>query len=329
LSSSEETARGLSSLADACVEAVTLWAIDDIAAKDGATDDESAPFAVLALGKLGRCELTFLSDLDLVFVSDTSGEWAARRRTESETILARIAERAIFYLTEPVAGGAAFHVDARLRPEGVNSPLVTSLEGFRRHFERAQEVWEIQTYLGARVIAGDRRLGEQALAIAMGAIAGVGDRAMVAGAVRSMRARLEATVVLPEWALSDFKRGRGGLVDLEFAAQFLQIVHAGERADWASLAPRDVLSAASEAGWLERADAESLSEDYDFLRRLEADVRLILESQQTCFPADPVRLDALLHAPGREAGSGEALRDEFVRRTQRVRESFDWIFGGQ
>ena len=322
LTTSAEMARALSSLADTCVEAATLWASEEIILKNGGPAAETAPFTVLALGKLGHRELTFFSDLDLVFISDTSGPWAARTAPDGDTALAHIAERLIFYLTEPAAGGSPFRVDARLRPEGSGSPLVTSLERFRRHFERTSEVWEIQTYLGARTIAGDRPIGERALAIVASAMRGLGANEKIAEAVRLMRERLEATVVLPEWAMADFKRGRGGLVDLEFMAQYLQIIHAGERTDLMQAAPRDVFAVASDADWLDPGDAKSLADDYDFLRRLETDVRLILESRQTCFPADPERLEALVHAPGREPLSGDSLRAEFEQRTQRVRACF-------
>jgi len=329
LTSSSEMAQALSSLADICVEAATLWAIEEVATRRGVTAGEPVPFAVLALGKLGRRELTCFSDLDLVFISDAQNAQAAQERTDYESVFARIAERLIFYLTEPVGGSAPFRMDARLRPEGSGSPLVTGLERLQRHFARSLEVWEIQTYLGARTIAGDRRLGNRALGIVSSAIARLGPSEKVAAAVRSMRQRLEATINLPPWAAADFKRGRGGLVDLEFVAQYLQIIHAFEREGLTQAAPRDVFMVAAGAGWLDRAEAESLADDYDFLRRLETDVRLILESRQTCFPADDTWLEALTHAPGRESVSGDLLRSEFERRTQRVRQSFDRILGAE
>jgi len=329
LTKSAEMAREMSSLADACVEAATIWAIEEIAAKETVVAAEMVPFAVLALGKLGRRELTFFSDLDLVFLSDTSNQRMAQTLTDSERFFARIAERLIFYLTEPVAGGSPFRVDARLRPQGSGSPLVTSLERFRRHFEQTSEVWERQTYLGARTVAGDSRLGNQALDIATRAISRLGPPDKVASEVRSMRHRLEAAIALPPWGMADFKRGHGGLVDLEFTAQYLQIIHASEREELTQAPPPEAFAIAADAGWLDRADAEALIADYDFLRRLETDVRLVLESRQTCFPADPARLEALTHAPGREPVSGESLRREFEQRTQRVREGFMRILGGE
>ncbi|KPL12026.1 hypothetical protein AMJ85_02250 [candidate division BRC1 bacterium SM23_51] len=337
LASSSETAQTLSALADACVEAATLWASEDLASTlvpllASPPSPLTSHFAVLALGKLGRRELTFLSDLDLVFIADTSASPPAGLSPEGapalESLFTRIAERLVFYLTDPAAGSAPFRVDARLRPEGASSPLVTSLRRFSRHFERSPDVWEIQTYLGARTVAGDRRLGEHALRIATGAIPRVGGAVQVAEAIRSMRQRLEASVDLPAWAAADFKRGRGGLVDLEFIAQYVQIIHANERDSLSQAVPREVFVIAAEEGWLGRAEAESLTDDYEFLRRLETDVRLVLESRQTCFPADSARLEALIHAPGRQPSSPESLRSEFEQVTQRVRRRFTQILGG-
>jgi len=325
LASSAETARMLSALADSCIETATAWVEEETVAKEGGAAGARPPFAVLALGKLGRRELTFFSDLDLVFVSDPRDERAARLATDSQTFFAHIAERLIYYLTEPSAGGTPFRVDARLRPEGASSPLVTTLEGFKRHFERNPEIWEIQTYLGGRVVAGDRQIGDRVFELVGETIPRAVERHPAAEAICSMRARLEASVNPPGWALADFKRGRGGLTDLEFIAQYLQILHAGEREGLAAAAPREVFAIARERGWLEAAQLEPLDEDYDFLRRLELDVRLILETRQTCFPADAERLDALCHAPGREGATPESLRAEFEHRLHRVRELFGKI----
>lgn len=325
LASARDTARTLSALADACIETATTWTIEEILAGKGISQEDRPPFAILALGKLGRRELIFLSDLDVVFVSDTNGPWAARHGTDATSLFAHMAERFIFYLTDPGAGGAAFSVDARLRPEGRNAPLVSSLERFRRHFQGVPEVWEIQTYLGGRVVAGDRGLGEQALDVVAGAIERLGDEATVATAVRSMRHRLEETVRVPAWALADFKRGPGGLVDAEFVAQYLQILHARRRPELVNLAPLDVFAVAARSAWIDCAVAAQLAEDYDYLRRLETDVRLLFESRQTCFPSETTRVEALLYAPGRSACPPEDMREAFEQCTIRMRQAFDRV----
>ncbi|MCX8038574.1 MAG: hypothetical protein N3D11_16275, partial [Candidatus Sumerlaeia bacterium] len=247
------------------------------------------------------------------------------------------AERLIYYLTEPAVNGMPYRVDARLRPEGANSPLVTTLEGFRRHFGRGPEVWEIQTYLGGRVVAGDLQLGKAALEVVADAIPAVRAQADVVAAIRSMRKRLESTVNLPEGGGTDFKRGRGGLMDLEFIAQSLQILHYDGGRQLLGMPPRQVLEQAEQRGWLDATTAQTLLDDYDYLRRLEMTLRLVLETRQTVFPADPVQLDALVHAlkaTGAVESSGPtapdslspaALRAAFQQRLDRVRALFDRI----
>ncbi|MBM3335275.1 hypothetical protein FJY63_11495, partial [Candidatus Sumerlaeota bacterium] len=258
LASYRETAQTLSALASRCIEAATAWAWEEVAAKESIVACDELPFAVLALGKLGRNELTFSSDLDLVFVSDQSATQQVNGPCDSYGFFARVAERLVFYLADPRAGTAPFRVDTRLRPDGAGSPLVVSLDGFRQHFDRRGELWEVQTYLAARLIAGSRQLGEQALRIVMNTIARFGDARHIAEFIRSMRQRLEQTVVLPAWAAADFKRGRGGLVDLEFIAQYLQIVHAVEADDLTRATPPEVFAKADERGWLDHATAELL-----------------------------------------------------------------------
>ncbi len=337
LAAAPETAAMLSLLADCCIETAAAWARDDIVPGAGSAESPPLPFAVLALGKLGRRELTFFSDLDLVFVSDPT-RVTNTLPADPTTLFARMAERLIYYLTEPTAHGMPYRVDTRLRPEGANSPLVATLEGFRRHFGRGPEVWEIQTYLGGRVVAGHRQLGQEAFDTVFSAIPGLGASKDVAAAIRSMRGRLETTVVnLPAGGGTDFKRGPGGLVDLEFIAQYLQILHFGADRNLAWMPPREVLEMAGQRGWFDAATVRSCLDDYDFLRRLEMTLRLILETRQTVFPADPAELDALVHAiktsggvepsgPGAPATlSPAALQAEFQHRLQRVRFNFDRI----
>jgi glutamate-ammonia-ligase adenylyltransferase len=320
-----ETAALLTALADSCLEAATLWAIDDIYTRElSGPPGYAPPFAILGLGKLGRRELTFQSDLDVVFVADTAAP-SPLTTAQMQMLFPRLAERLIFYLTDASTGGTVFKIDARLRPAGGNSPLVTSLERLRAHFEAKPDVWEIQTYLGARVAAGDRALGKRALEHVMAAIPGLGDATRVAGEIRSMRARLEAAADLPAWGSADFKRGPGGLVDLEFLAQFLQIAHSGELPSIVSEAPCGVFEAAGSLGWLVPDDVAALRDDYTFLRALETDVRLLFESQHTTFPTDRARLEALVHAPNRKVVAGEVLRTEFDQRTRRVRALFERI----
>jgi len=325
LASWAETSRTLSTLAETCVETALRWALDDTAGERGdGVSGGGVAFSVLGLGKLGRRELTLLSDLDVVFVSDPAAKTGSRG-DGPDTFFARIAERLIFYLTDPRAGSATFRVDARLRPEGRGSPLVTTIERFRRHFEHSPEVWEIQTYLGGRAIAGDLELGDGALAIVADAAKRLGPATTVGREILAMRRRLEESVRLPPWAAADFKRGPGGLVDLEFAAQFFQIAHAGERPELLRAAPLEVIEEARTRGWLDDADSQAFADDYSFLRQLEADVRLILESQQTCFPADPARLEALARAPWRTRTKPESLRSTFEQSTKRVRALFGKI----
>lgn len=313
------TTRSLATLADSCLRLATDWAIADVLSPQSL--EEALPFSVLGMGKLGRHELTFQSDLDVVFISDPE---KAPDSCDQNTFT-RIAERLIFYLTDASVGSALYRVDARLRPEGKNSPLVTSLKALRNHFDRTHEVWEIQTWLGARVVAGDKALGDDALQHVWAVAGRLGTTGEIARAIQTMRGRLEDSVKLPRWAGTDFKRGRGGLVDLEFLSQFIQIAHAEECREITAEAPREVFTQCAERGWLDQSSVSQILDDYDFLRRLETDVRLVLETQQTCFPAERLRLEALAHATEKSRASGDRLRRILEQRTTHVRECFDRI----
>ncbi|HWA31511.1 MAG TPA: bifunctional [glutamine synthetase] adenylyltransferase/[glutamine synthetase]-adenylyl-L-tyrosine phosphorylase, partial [Rhizomicrobium sp.] len=183
-------------------------------------------FAVVAMGKLGGREMTASSDLDLVFVYDAPEEAASdgAKPLAASTFYARLAQRFISALTVPTAEGALYEVDMRLRPTGNKGPVAVSLESFRRYHATESWTWERLALTRARVIAGAPELGAKVNEIVHATLMAPPDVAKIVADAADMRAKLAAQ--FPGKAPWDLKFTRGGLVDIEFIAQTLQLLKA-------------------------------------------------------------------------------------------------------
>jgi len=257
--------------------------------------DDVSDLAVIGMGKLGGQELNYASDVDVLFVGDGD----ARRVMD----VAR----------------TCFRVDADLRPEGRAGPLTRSLESYRAYWERWAQPWEFQALLKARAVAGNEILGaafdDAAREMVWGRPFGADDLR----SLRDLKARAEGYVESRGLATREVKRGRGGIRDIEFAVQLLQLVHG--RADTALRSPNtlDALRELGHAGYVDHRDAHDLAEAYRFLRTVEHRLQLVDEQQQHTVPTDVEARDHLARVLGfRDTSGATALAqfDETLRRHQ-------------
>lgn len=267
--SAEDSARQLAWLADAVAMRVLALAEHEVAAAHGRVPD--ARFAVLGYGSLGGEELGFGSDLDLVFLYDAPAvEGGASsdgaRPLDAPRWFARLAQKIVALLGAVTAGGRLFDVDVRLRPDGAKGLLVSSLASFSEYqYERAW-TWEHQALVRARFIAGDGELHASFEAVRARTLARARDGDKLRGDVAAMRARMQAELDRSDAAYFDLKQGEGGLVDLEFALQYL-VLRDSARAP-GLLTPRDtpgLIDAVQAAGALPAAQASALREAHAVL----------------------------------------------------------------
>ena len=243
----ETTESELAGLADACVEAALR------------SVGPSLPFAVIGMGHLGGAELSYASDLDVLFVYD--GEDAADFRVAD-----KVAEQLMSELGGITPEGQTFRVDANLRPEGKKGALARSLSGYKAYYERWAQTWEFQALLKARPVGGATDLGAAFLTAAQKRL---WERPFTADDVRSVRAmKARAEDALARKGLRDreVKRGRGGIRDIEFAVQLLQLVHGRSDPDLRSPNTLDALAELERAGCVAADDAHALAGAYRFLR---------------------------------------------------------------
>lgn len=244
--------------------------------------EREASFCVLGMGKLGAEELSYHSDLDIIFLYSGAGETvpppgadaAAFRRVSNHEYFAKVAQRMISLLTTVTREGYVYRLDTRLRPSGNAGPLVTSFASFRSYHEESAQLWERQALLKARFVAGDREFGKAVEAEIARIVFG---RPLPAGAaeeIHRLRMRMEVELGREREGRLNLKVGRGGLVDVEFAAQYLQLVHGPQRPSVRARATLKALYELRREGVLAQEDFEVLDRGYRFLRALEVRQRL-------------------------------------------------------
>ncbi|MFJ6566902.1 bifunctional [glutamine synthetase] adenylyltransferase/[glutamine synthetase]-adenylyl-L-tyrosine phosphorylase [Streptomyces sp. NPDC091292] len=285
-----ETAAELADLATA-----TLRAALAIARAAAPEDAAQCRLAVIAMGKCGGHELNYVSDVDVIFVAEpvTNGTLptGADGSTEpaDETAALRAATRLASHLmricSETTVEGTIWPVDANLRPEGRNGPLVRTLSSHLAYYQRWAKTWEFQALLKARPVAGDPELGDDYVATLAPLVWQAAARDNFVADVQEMRRRVVANIPVGEID-RELKLGPGGLRDVEFAVQLLQLVHGRADTSLRSGTTLDALRALAAGGYVGRVDAAQLDEAYRFLRTLEHRIQLYRLRRTHLVPED-------------------------------------------
>ena len=221
------------------------------------------------MGKCGGRELNYVSDIDVIFVSDGPTDVATRLAST----MMRIATEAFL------------EVDANLRPEGRHGALVRTLDGHVSYYQRWAKTWEFQALLKARPVAGDEELAREYCEAVAPMVWSAADRDDFVADVRAMRRRVEDHI-RADHADREIKLGRGGLRDVEFAVQMLQMVHGRGDETIRSQNTLEALAALADGGYVGRDDAANLAASYRFLRMLEHRVQLQKMRRTHLFPSD-------------------------------------------
>lgn len=323
------TAFEFSNLADSCVQAALeiTYELHPLQPPAGAI-----PFAVLGMGKLGGRELNYSSDIDLMFLhSDDLPLEVVRadgRKVDTLVWLTRVGETLIKTLSEETAQGHVFRVDMRLRPEGRFGALTRSLSAFRAYYESWAEIWEYQALLKVRCIAGDRELGEAFRAMSEPFVY----RRHVSGefleAIRANKRRIEQKCNLEGETETNVKTGFGGIRDVEFLAQFLQLQFGGEREALRSANSLTALQRLAEAKLLTEPEYLQLADDYQFLRTLEHRLQLLHGFQTQTMPLRSDVSERRLLARRMGFADLESFETELDRRRTRTNLSLQrYVFG--
>ncbi len=317
----EQVSRQLSDLADVCVEACFALATAEVEKRYGKRD---ATLVVVALGKAGGRELGYHSDLDLLFLYSTPGEHAANHE-----YFARMAQKLISHLTLPLREGILYRIDTRLRPSGSAGPLVISFDALASYHQREARLWERQALLRARPMAGDEALFARAFAqVLEPSLYRTVDRGAAAKELLAMRERMEREIAGESPGRYHSKLGRGGVVDVEFAVQFLQLVHGAAHPDVRSASTPQALAALAAAGLLAPQDHAPLLRGYRFLRRVESRLRIVRDRSVDRLPESGPELLRLARRMGYTGPrAGEELLADYERNAAEVRAAFLRVLG--
>ena len=326
----------LTDLAEVCLAGALEITSQEIREKFGTVPQ--ARFAVIGGGKMGGRELDYNSDLDLVFIYDApeDAESTGGARLPAHEYYVRLGQKLLTYVAAPTEEGILYKIDMQLRPSGKSGPIVSSLEAFRNYHKTSSQLWERQALIKARFVAGDPTLGKEVEKVAEGFAYGSALPESGIGEIHHLRMRMEKELAKEDESHFNLKKGRGGLVDIEFVTQTLQLAH-GHR--FSGLRHRGTLAALRslrKANILKASEFNLLHDGYLFLRRLDHRLRLEQDQSIDAFEADPARLDGIGRTLGYDGGkktdgktsprAGKKLLRNYETRREKIRACYERYF---
>ncbi len=306
----EEVGTELAGLA----QGVLRGALDAIHAQ--VTDGQpGARLAVIGMGKLGGMELNYVSDVDVVFVHEpldgVEDDQASREATRVITTMLEL-------LNASTTMGRAYEVDPNLRPEGRSGALSRTVGSYVAYWERWAKTWEFQALLKARPVAGDEALGAAWCEQADPFVWREHLDSAVVGEIRDMKARIEAKPEVVRHGERQIKLGPGGIRDIEFAVQLLQLVHGRGDRSLRHTGTLPTLAALVANGYVDDEDARPFADAYRQLRTIEHRLQLAHERRTHTIPVDAGKQERLARSLGFRADGDRPARDAFLRDLTRM-----------
>ena len=323
-----ETLLDLSNAADAAIRAAQEFAWHNLVARYGAPSvvtPVAQRLIVVAMGKLGGQELNFSSDVDLIFLFDSHGETTGTRPLAHEEFFLKLGQLLIRYLDAPTSEGRAYRVDMRLRPFGASGPLVASTAAFEDYLERQGRDWERYAWVKARAVTGEALYTEvfrscvQPFVYRRYLDFGVFD------ALRDMKASIEREVERRDLK-DNIKLGPGGIREIEFIVQSMQLIRAGSEPRLQSSSLLQILPRLAGARLLPAVVTAELAAAYDFLRRLENRLQMLHDQQTHSLPTDTL-VQARI-AAAMNCGSWDELAVGLEAHRRRVATHFEALVQG-
>ncbi|MEV8586435.1 bifunctional [glutamine synthetase] adenylyltransferase/[glutamine synthetase]-adenylyl-L-tyrosine phosphorylase [Streptomyces sp. NPDC051180] len=315
-----DVAQAAAELAD--LATATLRAALAIARSAAPADAAQCRLAVIAMGKCGGHELNYVSDVDVIFVGEPVDGADEGKAIQAAT---RLASHLMRICSETTVEGTIWPVDANLRPEGRNGPLVRTLSSHLAYYQRWAKTWEFQALLKARAVAGDPELGAQYIDAVSPLVWQAAERDNFVPDVQKMRRRVVDNIPVAH-VERELKLGPGGLRDVEFAVQLLQLVHGRSDATLHSGTTLDALAALAAGGYVGRADAAQLDEAYRFLRAMEHRIQLYRLRRTHLVPEDESDLRRLGRSLGLRTDPVAELNKEWKRHAAVVRRLHEKLF---
>ncbi len=316
----------LSGLAEGCVDAalarLEVWARGR-AGTPRAVGGAPARFVVLGMGKLGGGELNFSSDIDLIFAYDEDGETDGTRTLSNHEYFLRLGQELIATLNDATADGFVFRVDMRLRPNGQSGPLALSFEAMEYYYQTHGRMWERYAWIKARAVGGDRAAGAELLARLKPFVYRRYLDYSAVEEVRSLKGQIDREL-RRKGMEHNIKLGPGGIREIEFIAQCLQLIRGGREPALQDPRLRPVLARLGADGYLTPRAVDELNAAYEFLRRTEHRLQMLDDRQTHVLPED--ELARLRVAAAMSYGGWAEFVSELERHRRRVQGHFELSF---
>ncbi|MBU6309923.1 MAG: bifunctional [glutamate--ammonia ligase]-adenylyl-L-tyrosine phosphorylase/[glutamate--ammonia-ligase] adenylyltransferase [Planctomycetes bacterium] len=310
----ETVVQQISHVADCVVDLAVRTALTHVTRQRGVPrgpDGRPATVAAIALGKLGGGELNYSSDIDLVFVHSADGRVEGPRPCTNQEFFDRVVQDAVRLIADPTEHGAAYRVDLRLRPHGSIGPASMALEPMLHYFDQAGRTWERQAWVKARCVGGDLDLGGRLLeAVEPWIWRRWLTRADISG-IKALKRRIEQRAIREGGDATDVKSGRGGIRDVEFTIQFLQLLSGGDTPRVRTGTTLEAIRRLAEADALTDQEREILERTYTLLRTVEHRLQILYDRQTHTLPTSDDELARLASRLG--YGGDAAGRDRLQR----------------
>jgi glutamate-ammonia-ligase adenylyltransferase len=298
----------MTALAEACLRFAVQHAQQELGLK-------RLPFLVIGMGKFGGRELGYGADLDVLFVGGTGVNDPAQA--------IKLASSVIDFMSRPTSAGALFTVDSRLRPDGTKGTLASSLDAHRDYYAKRAQLWERQALTKARFVAGDPKLGQDFMLMVHEIVYGRATTTEELTEIRQMRHRIETERGDQQHVDLEFKTGPGGLVDVEFLVQALQLRYGHTHPQLRTAHTLAVLNRLTALGLIEEDQSASLRKNYFFLRRIESVLRRVENTSISKIPVDEREQQRLAKRLG-FATTAEFLKT-YRHTTRKTREIYEQL----
>jgi [glutamine synthetase] adenylyltransferase / [glutamine synthetase]-adenylyl-L-tyrosine phosphorylase len=319
----EQTTLELTLLAELCVRSVASEWLAQLVRRWG---DPGTEFAIIGMGKFGGQELNYSSDIDVVFIYGEDGD-AKPGFTRGE-FFTRLAEKIIGVFSSKDSSGSLFRIDLRLRPEGNGGPLVRSLDSTENYYAAFGETWERMALIKARVVGGCGGADELGYELFQRLQSFIYPRSVspeMLEEVSTIKGRIEREILGADGLKRNVKLGYGGIREIEFVAQTLQLLHGAQHAFLQERSTLKALRGLRELGFIPYQDMETLIEAYHFLRTVEHRLQIEAEAQTHTLPDQPAAFARLERSLSSVLGPGASLAEQLRRTTTEVRAIFDRV----
>jgi len=320
----EGTLLDLSNLADVYLQGALKLAVEEVGRKIGNSIPEK--FCIVGLGKYGGRELNFGSDLDIIFV------YAGSKENSLESIHYHSISQLIYKLTtEMNSSGFAYKIDTELRPEGEAGVLVLSVEGYEKYFKSRARIWEQQAMIKARIVAGDKEVGKKFMDVTHDFVFKNNFEYGDLIEISRLRERMELELAKEKTKGKNVKLGYGGIADIEFTIQILQLIHGKKNPRLRQPNTINSINMFVVHGMIDQAEADLVKDNYLFLRKLECALRIIRRAPTNSLPKETIELAQLARFMSYSGNDPDdianALLNDYEMHTKKMRKYYRKIIG--